>query len=90
MEMGEKIRRIRMAEGLTQAQMSAETGIGIDSLRQWEQGKRKRLDVTAIIKITENQRFEKYTLWLMTGKTAPEAGQISPELEEVRHSGAAG
>jgi hypothetical protein len=27
-----------------------------------------------------NPRFAKYTLWLMTGNTAPEAGQIEPAL----------
>lgn len=28
--------------------------------------------------------FPQYTLWLMTGKTDPASGQISPEIEEQR------
>ncbi len=32
------------------------------------------------------QMFPEYALWLISGKVAPEAGQTSPELEEVRHS----
>ncbi|RCB84193.1 transcriptional regulator, partial [Escherichia coli] len=35
-------------------------------------------------KITNHPRFSKYTLWIMTGKSSPEAGQISPALA---HSG---
>lgn len=30
--------------------------------------------------ILQHQRLEKYTLWLITGKIAPEAGQISPAI----------
>jgi hypothetical protein len=33
-----------------------------------------------LLKITQHPRFAKYTLWLMTDKTAPEAGQIAPAL----------
>ncbi|MFJ4457540.1 hypothetical protein ACIP1G_27155 [Pseudomonas sp. NPDC089392] len=32
----------------------------------------------ALIKISSHPRFKKYTLWLMTGDTAPEGGQVSP------------
>lgn len=28
--------------------------------------------------------FPEYAYWIATGKTIPEAGQISPELEETR------
>ncbi|EAW3609502.1 C protein [Salmonella enterica subsp. enterica serovar Stanley] len=30
--------------------------------------------------ILNNPRFEKYALWFMTGKIAPESGQIAPAL----------
>lgn len=29
---------------------------------------------------TSHPRFQKYTLWLMTGQTVPAAGQIAPSL----------
>lgn len=31
-----------------------------------------------------NQVFPQYAYWIMTGKTIPEAGQISPEIEKAR------
>ncbi|AXG44972.1 MULTISPECIES: C protein [Photorhabdus] len=30
--------------------------------------------------LPDHPKFEKYTLWLMTGKITPESGQISPTL----------
>ncbi|MCR2507331.1 transcriptional regulator, partial [Salmonella enterica] len=37
-----------------------------------------------VLQVTNAPQFQKYTLWLMTDKTAPEAGQIAPALA---HSG---
>lgn len=31
-----------------------------------------------LLKITQHPQITKYTMWLMTGQTIPEAGQISP------------
>ncbi|SEB17844.1 DNA-binding protein [Marinobacterium iners] len=31
--------------------------------------------------------YPQYALWLLTGNVAPEAGQISPKLDQVKHSG---
>jgi len=31
--------------------------------------------------------YPQYALWLLTGSVAPEAGQTSPELDEVQRSG---
>jgi hypothetical protein len=36
-----------------------------------------------LLKITQHSRFAKYTLWLMTDKTAPQAGQIAPALAHI-------
>lgn len=36
-----------------------------------------------VLKITHHPRFNKYTLWLMIGKTAPASGQIDPALFPV-------
>lgn len=33
-----------------------------------------------IMKILNHPRFEKYALWFVTGKIAPESGQIAPAL----------
>lgn len=31
-----------------------------------------------------NEAFPEFSYWIMTGKTIPEAGQISPEMEKAR------
>ncbi|WP_417584504.1 hypothetical protein [Nitrincola sp.] len=58
---------------------------GIDRYR-WgniRNGKARLSDaeIEAVVKI-----FPQYALWLVSGKVAPQAGQTSPELDEVRHS----
>lgn len=37
--------------------------------------------------ITNNERFEKYTYWLMTGKTLPESGQVCPDFSILSQCG---
>lgn len=86
MDIGEKIRKIREAEGLSQFNFAVETGINGGTLRHYETGRRKSIGSLELLKITEHPRFQKYTLWLMTGETIPEAGQISPEIEVQRQA----
>lgn len=59
------------------------TGINKDTLKQFYHGKQK-LNNENITQI--NEAFPEYVYWLATSKTIPEAGQISPELEEVANS----
>tara|TARA_R110002072_G_C7958528_1_gene533740 strand:- start:1969 stop:2235 length:267 start_codon:yes stop_codon:yes gene_type:complete len=84
MNIGEKIVAIRSAEKLNQLQFSNLTGINTKTLQNYEQGIVKKYNAEEIQKITQHELFQKYTLWLMNGMTAPEAGQVSPEVEEVR------
>lgn len=79
MTISDKIKAIRTAEGLTQLQLSEIIGLSISTLKKIEAGYNDPVWDT-MIKITQHPRFEKYTLWLMTNKTAPEAGQIAPAL----------
>lgn len=80
----EKIKMIREAEGFSQEGFARELDIHVGTLRQWEQGRRTNPKSSDLNKITNHPRFQKYTLWLMTGTTAPEAGQISPDMEIER------
>lgn len=76
---GEKIFLMRKSEGLSRREMAELTGVSANNLRNYESiGRQIPGDYLAMI--LENPRFEKYTLWLMTGNTAPEAGQIEPAL----------
>ena len=85
MDIGEKIKKMREAEDLSQFNFAVETGINMGTLRHYEAG-RSIPGGKELLKITQHPRFMKYALWLMTDKTAPEAGQISPDLETVRRS----
>ncbi|TGC21824.1 helix-turn-helix transcriptional regulator [Escherichia sp. E1130] len=77
--LGEKIRLIREAEGVTRTQLAEMLEIPYPSITNYEM---KGIQVTEkfMVSFTNHPRFQKYTLWLMTGKTAPSAGQVSPPL----------
>ncbi|MGS3390752.1 helix-turn-helix domain-containing protein [Citrobacter cronae] len=75
----EKLRQIRKAEGLTQKKFSELTGVALGTIKKYETGHQPaRAEV--LESVIEVNMFEKYTLWLMTDKTAPVAGQIAPPL----------
>lgn len=80
---GEKIRAIRDAEGLSRTQFFELTGIPASTQKQYETGRRDGVGSDILLKITQHSRFAKYTLWLMTDKTAPQAGQIAPALAHI-------
>lgn len=77
---GEKLRLIRLAEGLTQMQLRDLTGIGLSTIKNYEIGREVGLSI--IDRLLATDQFKKYALWLMTGQTAPEAGQIAPKGAE--------
>lgn len=79
-DVGEKIREIRDSEGLTRQQFFELTGIPVGTQKFYETGRRGNIGSDILLKITLHERFEKYALWLMTGSTAPDAGQIAPAL----------
>ncbi|CNB90915.1 C protein [Yersinia ruckeri] len=79
----EKLKSIRKAEGLTQQQFAVITELSVGTIKNYETGQHEAKALTAE-KVLEVEQFQKYTLWLMTDKTAPEAGQIAPA---IAHSG---
>lgn len=76
---GLKIKSIRTAEGLTRSQLSDLTGISVDTIAQYETGRIKTIGLDKLEKIINHDQFHKYALWLITDKTEPEVGQISPQ-----------
>lgn len=75
----DKLRQIRKAEGLTQKEFAELTGVALGTIKKYETGHQPaRAEVME--RVIEVNMFEKYTLWLMTDKTAPIAGQVSPSL----------
>jgi transcriptional regulator with XRE-family HTH domain len=78
----EKVRFIRLAEKISQPEFAELTGISINTIKGYE-SKGKEINSANLHTILNHSRFKKYTLWLMTGETAPATGQISPELESI-------
>ncbi|RUT67226.1 transcriptional regulator [Morganella morganii] len=77
--LGERIRMIREAENLNRKEMAELIGASYGTLNNYET-KGVLVTETVLVKLTNHPRFEKYTLWLMTGKTNEAMGQISPTL----------
>jgi len=69
--------------GLTQQSFSDVIGVALSTVKNYESGQ-KRAGLSMIDRLLKVDNFQKYTLWLMTGKTSESAGQISPALS---HSG---
>lgn len=82
MELGQKLKEVRLTERLTQSEMSEVTGIKLGTWKGYEYGARKEVSSVELLKITMHPRFKKYALWLVTNETAPECGQISPVIEQ--------
>lgn len=73
-----KLRLIRLSEKLTQPAFSELTGIPLSTIKNYESGGQD-VGLTIIERALTPVILQKYTLWLMTGQTTPEAGQIAPE-----------
>lgn len=78
MTLGEKLKLVRKHQQLTQAGVCELAGIKLETWKSYEYGRRGSVSSTELLKVTQHPRFSQYTLWLMTGRTIPEAGQISP------------
>lgn len=78
-KLGKKLKAIRIQEGLNQIELSQLIDISLDSIRSYET-LRRTINEGNLIKITNHERFSKYTLWLMIGKTAPDSGQVCPDF----------
>lgn len=74
-----KLRQIRKAEGLTQKAFAELTGLAIGTIKSYEANHQSARSEIAE-RVIGVAQLEKYTLWLMTDKTAPSAGQIAPLL----------
>lgn len=80
MELGLKLKEVRLTERLTQTEICEITGIYLNTWKGYEYGRSKSVSSVELLKITMHPRFKKYALWLVTDETAPECGQISPVI----------
>ncbi|MBJ2066975.1 MULTISPECIES: helix-turn-helix domain-containing protein [Serratia] len=77
MNIAQKLRAIRKAEGLTQAKFCEISGIALGTVKNYEGGHQEP-GLHVVLQVTNARQFAKYTLWLMNNQTAPESGQIAP------------
>ncbi|MBT9432230.1 helix-turn-helix transcriptional regulator [Candidatus Sodalis endolongispinus] len=86
MKLSDKIKAMRIAEGLSQNQLCELIGLPRSTLSKYESGLFEP-GGNALLKYTKHPVFSKYTMWLMTDEISPSAGQIAPVLT---HCGADG
>lgn len=72
-----KLKQIRKAESLTQADFSNLAGIALSTVKNYERGGQD-VGLSVIDKVINHPRFKKYTLWLMTGDLSAASEQIAP------------
>ncbi len=77
--MKDRIRQVRTVLKMSQRKLGDATGIDRDVWRNIEHGKQRVNEdhLAALEKIAPQ-----YIYWIVTGKTLPICGQISPEIEE--------
>lgn len=78
-ELGEKLRLIREAEGLSRRAMEEVTGVSQNNLKNYEILGRMIPGETLLL-ILNHPRFRKYSDWVMFNQTNAATGQISPPL----------
>ncbi|MFC7369196.1 helix-turn-helix domain-containing protein [Vreelandella zhaodongensis] len=80
-DLAQKMREIREAETSGRTEFAQLIGFNKKTVESIEQAGRapKGEMLEAICK-----QWPKYTLWLMTGQTNDECGQVSPEIERAR------
>ena len=76
----ERIKTLLSFKGVTYDEVAIKTGIGYSRWKNALNGRTKIRweEIDAICNL-----FPEYEYWITRGKTAPEIGQISPELEET-------
>jgi len=77
----ERIIEIFDIMGLTSKKMEELTGI---DRYKWGNIRGRKQKVNEDYLEALNQVFPQFSYWIMTGKTIPDAGQISPEIEKAR------
>lgn len=78
MDLGEKLKEVRLTERLTQTEICEIVGINLNTWKGYEYVRSKSVSSVELLKITMHPRFKRYALWLVTDEVAPEVGQISP------------
>ncbi|MBK0058239.1 helix-turn-helix transcriptional regulator [Pseudomonas sp. S44] len=77
MDMPAKMKAIRSKEGLTQSEFCQLLGFSLSTWKKYEAGITE-FALAPFLVVANHERFTKYALWMTTGRTAVEVGQVSP------------
>ncbi|MGG6100769.1 helix-turn-helix domain-containing protein [Pantoea allii] len=80
MEIFEKLKAIRNAEGMSQTAFCELLDMSISTVKKYEAGLIEP-GGSVLMRIMQHEQFQKYALWMMTDNTAPEIGQVAPVME---------
>lgn len=86
MDLGKKLKAIRLEEGLNQAEFAELIELSISTVRSYEQGVNSP-EGKNLQKIAKNKRLKKYAYWLISDDTIPESGQICPAFSTQERCG---
>ncbi len=75
---GQKIRQIRETVGLSRPKFAELLSVPPTTLKNYELGYRE-VGGAFLVALARHEQFHQFTLWLLSDKTSPEQGQISPE-----------
>lgn len=73
-----KLNAVRVKEGLSLTDMATVLDFKLSDYKLAELERNPELSAAVLLRVTGHPRFKKYSLWLMTGEIALEAGQVSP------------
>ena len=76
---GQKIRQIREVIGLSRPKFAELLSVPPTTLKNYGLGYRE-VGGAFLVSMASHPQLHQFTLWLLSDKTAPEMGQISPEL----------
>lgn len=75
---GQKIRQIREVIGLSRPKFAELLSVPPTTLKNYELGYRE-VGGAFLVSVASHPQLHQFTLWLLSDKTVPEMGQISPE-----------
>ena len=77
--LAQKIRRLRESMEMSRPEFAEMLSVPPSTLKNYELGYRE-VGGAFLVSMASHPQLHQFTLWLLSDKTAPEMGQISPEL----------
>lgn len=88
MSFEKRLKSVIKEERYSQREFAEMVGVPLRSIENYVAGKREPTS-GVIERIATHPSFEKYALWLVTGTTAPDGGQVCPSFSTLEQCGLA-